>query len=174
MDGEIVCLDKNGRADFKDLFYRRKEPIFVAFDLLRANGQDMRSLPLVDRKMELRRVLWPHTEWVLYCQHIERNGISLFDLACKHDLEGIVAKWKYGPYLGGREETTWIKVRNRSYSQWEGRDEMFERPYEPIAVGWDACVEACLGYSEKAATKPRPVFRRMRAYSLAQSQADFL
>jgi bifunctional non-homologous end joining protein LigD len=145
LDGEIVCLDRQGRPHFADLFYRHGDPIFVAFDLLHANGQDTRYLPLADRKAELRRVLRTRMRSILYCSHIERDGEELFRLACEHDLEGIVAKHKSGPYLGGREGTTWFKIRNRSYSQWDGCNEMFERPYEPIAAGWDSCSMAAAG-----------------------------
>jgi hypothetical protein len=49
LDGEIVVLDEAGRSQFGDLFYRRREPIFVAFDLLSASGRDMEHLPLVER-----------------------------------------------------------------------------------------------------------------------------
>jgi len=41
------------------------------------------------------------------------------------DLEGIVAKRLADPYAPGR--TTWLKILNRSYSQKEGRSELFER-----------------------------------------------
>jgi hypothetical protein len=37
-----------------------------------------------------------------------------------------VAKWSQGPYLSGNETTRWIKVKNPSYSQAQGRREMFE------------------------------------------------
>jgi bifunctional non-homologous end joining protein LigD len=40
LDGEIVCLDPKGRPNFQNLFYRRGEPVFVAFDLLYAGGED--------------------------------------------------------------------------------------------------------------------------------------
>jgi bifunctional non-homologous end joining protein LigD len=146
MDGEIVCLDRDGRSDFASLFYRRAEPIFVAFDLLAVGGRDLRTLPLIERKAELRRTLRPHLTRTLYCDHIEHNGRGLFHLACEHDLEGIIAKWKHGPYIAGREETTWFKIRNREYSQWEGRDEMFERHQEPQEItpeAWESCVAAC-------------------------------
>jgi hypothetical protein len=43
IDGEIVCLDADGRADFDALFYRRRPPVFVAFDLLALNGKDLRA-----------------------------------------------------------------------------------------------------------------------------------
>jgi bifunctional non-homologous end joining protein LigD len=40
LDGEIACLDVTGRSVFNDLFYRRREPVFVAFDVLSVNGED--------------------------------------------------------------------------------------------------------------------------------------
>jgi bifunctional non-homologous end joining protein LigD len=140
LDGEIVCLDQHGRSNFKDLFYHRVEPVFVAFDILRRGDEDLRFLPLWDRKQELRRVLRANGDWTLYCSHIEERGTSLFKLACENDLEGIVAKSRTGRYVAGRDETTWYKIRNRNYSQWEGRSEMFERPEEPS--GWAACAMA--------------------------------
>src|SRR5689334_6429304 len=33
LDGEIVCLDREGRPQFDKLFYRRGEPYFYAFDV---------------------------------------------------------------------------------------------------------------------------------------------
>jgi bifunctional non-homologous end joining protein LigD len=50
IDGEIVCLDENGRPQFYDLLYRRAEPCFLAFDLLWHEGEDLRFLPLIERK----------------------------------------------------------------------------------------------------------------------------
>ena len=57
LDGEIVCLDKRGRPQFRDLLFRRREPCFFAFDLLWSAGQDQRLDRLLDRKHELRRLL---------------------------------------------------------------------------------------------------------------------
>ena len=34
LDGEIVCLDADGRPQFRDLLFRRAEPLFYAFDIL--------------------------------------------------------------------------------------------------------------------------------------------
>ena len=48
--GEIVALDAAGRPVFADLMFRRRSPIFVAFDVLVARGEDVRSLPLAVRK----------------------------------------------------------------------------------------------------------------------------
>ena len=57
LDGEIVCLDEKGCPQFNDLLLPRSEPSFVAFDLFRVNGKDVRLERLIDRKQELRRVL---------------------------------------------------------------------------------------------------------------------
>jgi hypothetical protein len=40
--GEIVCLDAVGRSMFKELLFRRGNPVFYAFDLLWLNGRDLR------------------------------------------------------------------------------------------------------------------------------------
>ncbi len=50
LDGEIACLDENGRPIFKDLLFRKSTCIFVAFDMLYLNGKDLRTLPLTERK----------------------------------------------------------------------------------------------------------------------------
>ena len=57
LDREIVCLDKYGRLQFKELMFRRGEPFFYAFDLLWLNGEDLRSLKLISRKARLRKLI---------------------------------------------------------------------------------------------------------------------
>jgi bifunctional non-homologous end joining protein LigD len=100
LDGEIVCLDKRGRPQFRDLLFHRGEPCFFAFDLLMNDGKDIRSERLTDRKQELRRLLFglPASRF-RYADHIERYGTALFQRVCKMDLEGIVAKHSFAPYI---------------------------------------------------------------------------
>jgi bifunctional non-homologous end joining protein LigD len=58
LDGEIVSLDGAGRRQFFDLMRRRSaDAVFYAFDLLWLDGEDMRALPLTERKQILRRVI---------------------------------------------------------------------------------------------------------------------
>ncbi len=127
LDGEIVCLDAQGRSQFKELLFRRGEPFFYAFDLLWLNEKDVRGLPLVERKARLRRLLGRRRSHILYLDHLEMNGSGLFKQACKLDLEGIVAKWKDGQYIADNKRSTWVKIKNPKYSQAEGREELFER-----------------------------------------------
>ena len=48
---------------------------------------------------------------------------ALYRAAREKDLECIVAKRKYDPYL---PIASWLKIRNPRYSQWAGREELFE------------------------------------------------
>jgi hypothetical protein len=54
-DGEVCALDQDGRPDFNALLFRRKYPVYVSFDLLFYEREDIRCLPLKER-----RVLPPH------------------------------------------------------------------------------------------------------------------
>ena len=64
---------------------------------------------------------------LLYLDYIEEKGEDLFQLACERDHEGIVAKPKASPYLAERSNSSWVKIKNPSYSQAEGRHELFEQ-----------------------------------------------
>ena len=83
---------------------------------------------------------------------MELAGEEFFWLACQRDLEGIVAKRRFDPYLldGG---VRWYKIRNREYSQSVGREELFERGREelfereretdPELAIWNSCAKVC-------------------------------
>jgi len=146
IDGEICSLDRRGKPQFKNLMFRRgNPPCFFAFDLLTRDGRDLRTERLLDRKQELRRLLARACAPLKYTEYIDGCGMALFQRVCELDLEGIVAKQKYAPYVTEREHSTWFKIRNREYSQMVGREELFERDRhsEPVA-GWHACVLACV------------------------------
>lgn len=117
--------DPDGRSHFYNLLFRREWPYFMAFDLLALDGKDLRGKPLDARKRLLAGIMSTVESQVRIVEGVEGRGVDLFDVACAHDLEGIVAKWKVGSYTSG-PRTSWLKVRNPNYSQWEGRREMFD------------------------------------------------
>jgi bifunctional non-homologous end joining protein LigD len=114
LDGEVVVLDETGRPKFKALFSSRSAPVFVAFDLLELEGKDVRELELVRRKAMLRKALPANGGPVMYADHVDGTGRQFFDAVCEEGLEGIVGKWKKGPY---REPTSWVKVKNPEYAE---------------------------------------------------------
>ena len=77
LDGEIACVDDSGRSVFNDLLFRRRECVFFAFDLLFLNGEDLRALPLNERKARLKTLLRRKRPPVLYADHIEAHGRQL-------------------------------------------------------------------------------------------------
>lgn len=86
-------------------------------------GEDLRSLPLVERKRRLRRLIRGHAG-LLFAEQIQGSGIELFQAICSRDLEGIVAKHRLGPYE--TTPVTWFKVLNPDYSQKRSRKELFD------------------------------------------------
>jgi bifunctional non-homologous end joining protein LigD len=118
LDGELVVLDERGRSLFDDLLFRKKPPIFYAFDALWWDGCDLRNQPLTWRKEFLKARLPAVPTQILFADYVEERGIDFFRKVCELDLEGIVAKRKNGLH---REGTRWLKIRNPKYSQKEGR-----------------------------------------------------
>jgi hypothetical protein len=51
----------------------------------------------------------------------------------QRDFEGIVAKWAHGRYQTDGRSTCWLKIKNRAYSQMDGRRGLFEARGEPGA-----------------------------------------
>jgi bifunctional non-homologous end joining protein LigD len=123
LDGEIVCLDSEGRSRWNLLLRHRAEPALYAFDLLWLNGKDLRQLPLIERKIRLRQLIQKSNCWrIIYVPHIEMRGCVLYRAICKKDLEGIVAKRKDSVYsVSGH----WLEVLNPNSTQLEGRYENF-------------------------------------------------
>jgi len=142
LDGEIVHLDDTGHTNFEDLLFHRAEPRFYAFDLLACEGEDLRYLPLEERKHRLRGIAPARGERFLYCDHVELAGEEFFYFACQRDVEGIVAKCRLDSYLLDGS-VTWYKIRNPNYSQWLGREQLFERERagDGEFAAWNSCAQ---------------------------------
>jgi hypothetical protein len=94
-------VDAKGRPRFNDLLFRRRNPVFFAFDLLYLNGKDLRYEQLSDRKAVLRQVLNSRTTTsaLQYADDVSGSGVALYERVCEMDLEGIVAKHKTAPCI---------------------------------------------------------------------------
>ena len=125
LDGEIVRPGPDGRPMFYELMRRRGPFCFYAFDLLWLDGWDLRDKPLLERKLLLRKLLPRRPKSVLYVDHVT-NGTDLFRVICEQDMEGVVAKQATAKYTP--DATTWVKIKNRQYSQAVGRADFFNRP----------------------------------------------
>jgi bifunctional non-homologous end joining protein LigD len=122
LDGEVIAPDECGRPVFLDLLKRARRPAYVAFDLLWLSGTDLRSWPLRHRQQALEDILQEGSRVISPVLSVHTRGRQLFELILDHDLEGIVAKRLADPYDQG---TKWLKIKNKAYSQQEGRADLF-------------------------------------------------
>ena len=67
--------------------------MLYAFDLLEHDGDDLRDLPLIERKQRLARLLGLATRQVIrFVEHLTEDGPTVFRHVCRMGLEGIVSK----------------------------------------------------------------------------------
>jgi bifunctional non-homologous end joining protein LigD len=124
LDGEVVALDSEGRQNFRDLRAGRGNLHYAAFDALWIEGNDLRPLLLTRRKQLLTRLIPATTTVLSQVFSIAERGRDMFAAAERLDLEGIVAKRKADPY---RPEAVWYKITSRTYTQGEGRWQLFQK-----------------------------------------------
>ncbi len=121
VDGEIVALDANGAPDFASLQAaisdgRTDDLVFFAFDLLFAEGADLRGLKLSERKARLSAMLEKHAGKkpnFRFVPHFESGGEAVLRSACRMSLEGIVSKRLDAAYRSGRSDD-WQKAKCRA------------------------------------------------------------
>jgi bifunctional non-homologous end joining protein LigD len=123
IDGEIVGLDAHGAPNFAALQAALSDGktdtlIFFVFDLLFADGEDLRKLPLQDRKARLKELLETargrrKEGLIRYVEHFETGGDAILQSACQLSLEGIVSKKLSASYTSGRSEN-WMKAKCRA------------------------------------------------------------
>jgi bifunctional non-homologous end joining protein LigD len=118
LDGEVVALDAAGQPDFAGLQAALSDGdtgdlIFFAFDLLAEGGEDLRGLPLRERKARLKAIMGQDEPRLRFVDHFETAGDAVLLSACKLELEGIISKRLDAPYRSGRSET-WTKAKCRA------------------------------------------------------------
>jgi bifunctional non-homologous end joining protein LigD len=114
LDGEAVVLDEAGRSNFQALQGALKSAPgtidYYAFDLLELNGEDLTSLPLIERMTKLREVLPEDGKHIRYSEHIVGHGEKLLREFCAANLEGVMSKLAESRYVGTRAGS-WVKTK---------------------------------------------------------------
>jgi bifunctional non-homologous end joining protein LigD len=113
IDGEAVVVGDDGIAVFDALHRRQRatDAILYAFDLLELNAKDQRPLPFGERKAKLAKLLARKPAGIIYNEHTDEDGATVFRHACKLGFEGIVSKRLSAPYRSGPSRD-WLKVKN--------------------------------------------------------------
>ncbi len=114
LDGEVVILDAEGRADFQLLqnYLRtgRGSLFYYVFDILYLEDRSLCGFPLRRRKYILKQVL-PELPNIRVSDHIEEKGLAFFDAVAARGIEGMVAKDGASPYRPGVRGREWLKVK---------------------------------------------------------------
>jgi bifunctional non-homologous end joining protein LigD len=115
LDGEIVVVDDQGRSRFGLLQSSLAEGndaniLFMAFDVLVHEDDDVSERPLADRKVLLEAIVGERGPPILRPDHWDGEGQALFDEACLMGLEGIISKRADAPYRRRRTDE-WQKIK---------------------------------------------------------------
>jgi bifunctional non-homologous end joining protein LigD len=151
IDGELVVEGEAGASDFAALQTALSEGktdrfVYYAFDLLYADGSDLREAKLIDRKAALRALV-PRSEGAIrFSEDFDTEGEIVLENACRLSLEGIVSKRSDAPYRSGRNRD-WIK------SKCSHRQEFVIAGYVPSSTGANAIGSLVLGVHENGKLK---------------------
>jgi len=119
LDGEVVALDRHRVPDFAALQAalserRTAKLTYFVFDLLFLDGEDLRPLPLVERKRRLQALLPDgRARHIRYVENFKAKADAILASACRMSLEGIVSKRSDAPYASGRVGA-WTKSKCRA------------------------------------------------------------
>ena len=127
IDAEIVALDEKGRpAGFQRLQGRihltgareveqvdKAQPVaIIAFDLLRDRDDDLRGLPLTERRARLEKRIGRNiSDTLRISEHVADDGRALHERALREGWEGLIVKDVRAPYQSGRRSPAWRKLK---------------------------------------------------------------
>jgi bifunctional non-homologous end joining protein LigD len=119
IDGELVFPAADGRPDFYRLQSamasdRQHVLAVFAFDLLHHDGDDLRSIPLIDRRLQLTELMARSNVRCLHLVWGFDDGAKLLEAAERHGLEGIVSKRAISAYSSGPSRD-WVKIKTAGW-----------------------------------------------------------
>ena len=144
IDGELVATDPDGRPDYPRLRQRltggarmRDEipTAYLAFDALYLEGRPLVRQPLVRRRARLKKAVEAGGH-IFVPDHIEEDGVELFEACLERGLEGVVAKHQQSPYVPGQRSPFWLKVKAVKSDDFIVIGWMGERPFDALVVGF--------------------------------------
>jgi len=139
-DGEIVCLEADGKPNFANVIQRMQQTteggiqrakarcpaVCYLFDCLYLDGRAIVNEPLIRRRAWLEDAVKTNTPYRV--SGIIEEGGPFLEAVKQMGLEGIMAKQRNSTYLPGKRNESWLKIKSRQtiecaiigYSRGEG------------------------------------------------------
>lgn len=115
LDGEIVVVNEKGVSDFGALQNWRSEADgdlrYYVFDIIWYNGQDLKTIPLVERRAVLSNIVPSDDSTIQLSDAFQVPAAEFLDAVRKIGLEGIMAKREMSIYTPGTRTKDWLKIK---------------------------------------------------------------
>ncbi len=113
-DGEVCALDAAGQSSFQLLQNQAETPtavVYYLFDLLVEGKDDLRSLPLLERKASLEQVMKSASDPLHRSLFFDANPRAILAKMKAVGVEGSIAKLKSSRYESGQRSPNWVKIK---------------------------------------------------------------
>jgi DNA ligase D-like protein (predicted ligase)/DNA ligase D-like protein (predicted polymerase)/DNA ligase D-like protein (predicted 3'-phosphoesterase) len=128
-DGEIVCLQGDGKPQFVNVIHRMQQKtdsgiklacghcpaVCYLFDCLYLDGRPIMNEPLVRRREWLQDAVRPGASFRV--SEALEDGVALYEAVKGMGLEGIMAKQRNSSYLPGKRSESWLKIKARQTTE---------------------------------------------------------
>ncbi len=144
IDGELVATDKDGRPDYPRLRERlaagaslmdKIPTAYLAFDALYLEEKPLLRQPVHRRRARLKKAVEAGGH-IFVPDHIEEDGVDLFEACLERGLEGVVAKHRLSPYVPGQRSPFWLKVKAVKSDDFVVIGWLGEKPFDALVVGY--------------------------------------
>lgn len=124
-DGEIVCVQGEGKPEFSNVIHRMQQSakgaierartncpaVCYVFDCLYLDGRPIVNEPLTRRREWLEDAIKKDTPYRV--SQAFDDGPGLFEAVKEMGLEGIMAKQRGSTYAPGKRNDSWLKIKRR-------------------------------------------------------------
>jgi bifunctional non-homologous end joining protein LigD len=144
IDGELVATDNEGRPDYRRLRERlaggaalmdKIPTAYLAFDALYLEEKPLVRQPVIRRRARLSKAVEAGGH-IFVPDHIDEDGVELFEACLERGLEGVVAKHKLSPYVPGQRSPFWLKVKAVKSDDFVVIGWMGDKPFDALVVGY--------------------------------------